>query len=157
MKPTNIQFVGGIEQLFLLSIIILYFTFTVSRISPLNAHRQCYGEVLYISNTIPTSQNCLITNLRARGLNKHPLGNCIFSPNVALEVLRLINLGFSSPQDFNLWVVDIQNIEFILFKSIIVFLFFQTIITYYLSIIKYFSFITIHLANLTTYRTLYNT
>nr|DAK98001.1 MAG TPA: hypothetical protein [Ackermannviridae sp.] len=24
------------------SVIILYFTFTVSRISPLNAHRQCY-------------------------------------------------------------------------------------------------------------------
>lgn len=52
---------------------------------------------LYISNTIPTSQNCLITNLRARGLSKHPLGNYIFSPNVAPEVLRLINLGFFKP------------------------------------------------------------
>jgi hypothetical protein len=52
---------------------------------------------LYVSNTIPTSQNCLITNLRARGLSKHPLGNYIFSPNVALEVLSLINLGFFKP------------------------------------------------------------
>nr|DAK98002.1 MAG TPA: hypothetical protein [Ackermannviridae sp.] len=52
---------------------------------------------MYISNTIPTSQNCLITNLRARGLSKHPLGNYIFSPNVALKVLRLINLDFFKP------------------------------------------------------------
>lgn len=52
---------------------------------------------LYVSNTIPTSQNCLITNLRARGLSKHPLGNYIFSPNVALEALSLINLGFFKP------------------------------------------------------------
>lgn len=52
---------------------------------------------LHVSNTIPTSQNYLITNLRARGLSKHPLGNYIFSPNVAPEVLRLINLGLFKP------------------------------------------------------------
>lgn len=52
---------------------------------------------LYVGNTIPTSQNCLIANLRARSLSKHSLGNYIFSPNVAPEVLRLINLGFFKP------------------------------------------------------------
>ena len=46
---------------------------TVSRISPLNAHRQSYGKVLYDSDTVPTSQNCLITVRRARNLNKHSL------------------------------------------------------------------------------------
>lgn len=51
---------------------------------------------LYVSNTIPTSQNCLITNLRAKGLSKHPFGNYIFSPNVALGVLSLISLAFTS-------------------------------------------------------------
>lgn len=55
-------------------------------------------ERFTVSNTIPTPQNCLITDLRARGLEQTPLGNYIFSPNVAPEVLSLINLDFSSPQ-----------------------------------------------------------
>ena len=46
---------------------------------PWCAHRQCYREVLYVSNTVPTSQDCLITDLRARGLSKHPRVT-IYSP-----------------------------------------------------------------------------
>ena len=50
-----------------------------------------------VSNTVPTSQNCLITDRRARGLNKTLLGAYTFSPNVALMALRLINLGLAKP------------------------------------------------------------
>ena len=58
-------------------------------------------ERFFVSNTVPTSQNCLIANLRARGLSKHPLGNYIFSPNVVQPFrvsLSLINLGFFKPR-----------------------------------------------------------
>lgn len=50
-----------------------------------------------IKGAIPTPQNCLITDLRARGLSKYPLVT-IYS----LLTISLINLGFY----FSMWVVD---------------------------------------------------
>lgn len=52
---------------------------------------------LCASNTIPTHQNCLVTDRGAGDLSKHPPGAYVFSTNVARKVLRLINQGFYSP------------------------------------------------------------
>lgn len=79
-----------------------------------------------ISNTIPTPQNCLITDLRARGLSKHPLGNYIFSPNV----ISLINLGFYKP--IYIWSMEQLIVNLVLNTEIII-SYFQHIFVYLFS------------------------
>ena len=66
-----------------------------------------------VSNTIPTPQNCLITDLRARSLSKHPLVT-IYS----LLTISLINLGFYKPID--IWSMEQLIVNLVLNTEIII-------------------------------------
>ena len=78
-------------------------------------------ERFSVSNTIPTPQNCLITDLRARSLSKHPLVT-IYS----LLTISLINLGFYKPID--IWSMEqlilVLNTEIIISYCQYVFMYF---------------------------------
>ena len=58
---------------------------------PVSTHRQCYPKV-FVSNTVPEYQNCLITYLRAWNLDKYSKVTISFFSNVVHSLPTRSNL-----------------------------------------------------------------
>lgn len=64
-----------------------------SAFRPYGTHPQCYLKV-FVCNTAPFPQSCLITHRRAADLGKRPpVPIHTFLSNVVLEALRVVNQG----------------------------------------------------------------